>query len=367
MPDFVSPGLRSFSLSRLSSGLSWTDKLLSGESLSRACVSGDCAALQGGSAGVCGVDAGAATHPRRVSVAAAAALDGRGRAARGGCAPWRTAQRPHHLLRPVSSHASITHSRFLFCIFVCWCLCLLPQRCQCVHVGRRLCARRDGVCGARLEWRTHLVVKALANLSVDNPVFNAHTSGVDMLWAGVPLLTTPGQTMSSRVAASLLLSGPPSASTLVRPTLRFASLRSTCTYASRLLMTASLAGVLGRSRARWLSMRRWRWCWPRLRSARGSRPSAPRCRSGSAMDVCCVLSVECESILVYAGAFGPCIETGGTDVVRRQRGRGGAELFDTAMMVRSLETGLRMAWTARSEASTDRPMPFHLVVTQKKR
>ncbi len=91
-------------------------------------------------------------------------------------------------------------------------------------------------CLCRLEWRTHLVVKAMANLSLDNPVFNAHTSGVDALWAGLPLLTTPGQTMSSRVAASLLLSGPPAASTLVclpPPPPRFVFLGSALVSLSR--------------------------------------------------------------------------------------------------------------------------------------
>jgi len=49
----------------------------------------------------------------------------------------------------------------------------------------------------RIEWRNHLIVKSLANISLDNPVFNSHTSGVDILWAGVPLLTLARETMSS--------------------------------------------------------------------------------------------------------------------------------------------------------------------------
>jgi len=60
----------------------------------------------------------------------------------------------------------------------------------------------------RISWKKHLVVKALANISLDNPVFNSHTSGVDILWAGVPLLSLAGETMSSRVAASLLTALP---------------------------------------------------------------------------------------------------------------------------------------------------------------
>ncbi|EKX38116.1 hypothetical protein GUITHDRAFT_115669 [Guillardia theta CCMP2712] len=34
----------------------------------------------------------------------------------------------------------------------------------------------------RIDWSSHLVIKSLANLSLDNPVFNSHTSAVDILW-----------------------------------------------------------------------------------------------------------------------------------------------------------------------------------------
>mmetsp|Transcript_45304 Transcript_45304/g.117240 ORF Transcript_45304/g.117240 Transcript_45304/m.117240 type:complete len:806 (-) Transcript_45304:7-2424(-) len=50
----------------------------------------------------------------------------------------------------------------------------------------------------------HLKAKAMADLSLDTFVYNAHTSGVDVLWAGVPLLSRPGTRMSNRVAAGLL-------------------------------------------------------------------------------------------------------------------------------------------------------------------
>jgi len=47
----------------------------------------------------------------------------------------------------------------------------------------------------------------LADLALDNPITNAHTTGCDTLWSGCPLLTCQGQDqMPSRVATSLLLS-----------------------------------------------------------------------------------------------------------------------------------------------------------------
>jgi predicted O-linked N-acetylglucosamine transferase (SPINDLY family) len=54
----------------------------------------------------------------------------------------------------------------------------------------------------RLE--DHLAQIKLADLFLDSRYFNAHTTGSDALWAGVPLLTRIGETYASRVGASLL-------------------------------------------------------------------------------------------------------------------------------------------------------------------
>lgn len=43
-----------------------------------------------------------------------------------------------------------------------------------------------------------------ADLFLDTATYNAHTTASDALWAGCPVLTTPGATFASRVAASLL-------------------------------------------------------------------------------------------------------------------------------------------------------------------
>lgn len=52
--------------------------------------------------------------------------------------------------------------------------------------------------------REHLFVKAAAHVFLDTPSYNAHSSGCDVLWAGLPLITIAGDKMASRVAASLV-------------------------------------------------------------------------------------------------------------------------------------------------------------------
>jgi predicted O-linked N-acetylglucosamine transferase (SPINDLY family) len=50
----------------------------------------------------------------------------------------------------------------------------------------------------------HLARLSLADLFLDTLPYNAHATASDALWAGVPVLTTPGNGFPSRVAASLL-------------------------------------------------------------------------------------------------------------------------------------------------------------------
>lgn len=50
----------------------------------------------------------------------------------------------------------------------------------------------------------HLARHQLADLFLDTAEYNGHTTAVDALWAGLPVLTCPGRTFASRVAASLL-------------------------------------------------------------------------------------------------------------------------------------------------------------------
>ncbi|TRZ03436.1 hypothetical protein DNTS_000426 [Danionella cerebrum] len=44
----------------------------------------------------------------------------------------------------------------------------------------------------------------LADVCLDTPLCNGHTTGMDVLWAGTPMVTMPGETLASRVAASHL-------------------------------------------------------------------------------------------------------------------------------------------------------------------
>eukprot|EP01029_Cantina_marsupialis_P031244 TRINITY_DN8906_c0_g1_i1.p1 TRINITY_DN8906_c0_g1~~TRINITY_DN8906_c0_g1_i1.p1 ORF type:complete len:1095 (+),score=304.88 TRINITY_DN8906_c0_g1_i1:527-3811(+) len=44
----------------------------------------------------------------------------------------------------------------------------------------------------------------LADIFLDTPLCNAHTTGTDILWSGTPIVTVPGKTLASRVGASLV-------------------------------------------------------------------------------------------------------------------------------------------------------------------
>merc|ERR1740129_174534 len=44
----------------------------------------------------------------------------------------------------------------------------------------------------------------LVDACLDTPLCNGHTTGMDVLWAGTPMVTLPGETLASRVASSQL-------------------------------------------------------------------------------------------------------------------------------------------------------------------
>ena len=78
---------------------------------------------------------------------------------------------------------------------------------------RNLCreAQARGVAPSRLVFAPfvesaaeHLARLKLADLFLDTLPYNAHSTASDALWAGVPVLTTAGDTFAGRVAASLL-------------------------------------------------------------------------------------------------------------------------------------------------------------------
>ncbi len=72
-------------------------------------------------------------------------------------------------------------------------------------------ARKRGVAPERLVFaphaaamEDHLARLKRADLFLDTSPFNAHTTASDALWAGLPVLTLPGNTFAGRVAASLV-------------------------------------------------------------------------------------------------------------------------------------------------------------------
>lgn len=79
-----------------------------------------------------------------------------------------------------------------------------------VDQNLRNAARTHGVDPDRLVFAPfmpraqHLQRLQAADLFLDTDRYNAHTTASDALWAGVPLLTVPGPTFASRVAAGLL-------------------------------------------------------------------------------------------------------------------------------------------------------------------
>lgn len=49
----------------------------------------------------------------------------------------------------------------------------------------------------------HIRRSGLADVFLDTPLCNAHTTGCDVLWGACPMVTLPLERMASRVAASL--------------------------------------------------------------------------------------------------------------------------------------------------------------------
>ncbi|MEX0809815.1 MAG: tetratricopeptide repeat protein [Dongiaceae bacterium] len=52
----------------------------------------------------------------------------------------------------------------------------------------------------------HLARASLAGLALDTRLYNGHTTTVDMLWAGLPVVTATGRTFQARVSSGLLAS-----------------------------------------------------------------------------------------------------------------------------------------------------------------
>jgi predicted O-linked N-acetylglucosamine transferase (SPINDLY family) len=86
----------------------------------------------------------------------------------------------------------------------------LKQPGEKVKVNFLAAAQAAGIDPARLVFATpaslpqHLARHQLADLFLDTLPYNAHATGCDALWAGLPLLTQRGTAFAGRVCASLL-------------------------------------------------------------------------------------------------------------------------------------------------------------------
>ena len=91
----------------------------------------------------------------------------------------------------------------------------------------------------------HLARHCHADLFLDTHDVNAHTTATDALWAGLPVLTWPGETFASRVSASVVsAAGLPE---LVMPTLD-AYKQAAIRYATDTVSLAALKDRLARQR-----------------------------------------------------------------------------------------------------------------------
>ncbi len=131
---------------------------------------------------------------------------------------------------PPRADCGLPDNAFVFCcfnntykitpeIFDVWCrllqavpnsvLWLLDANLQAKHnlwreAQARGVARERVIFAPKWPYERHLLRIQHADLFLDNLPYNAHTTASDALWAGVPIVTCPGPTFASRVAASLL-------------------------------------------------------------------------------------------------------------------------------------------------------------------
>ena len=132
---------------------------------------------------------------------------------------------------PLRREAGLPEDGFVFCsfnnsykfnpqVFDLWCCLLREIDGSCLWLSQpadtaadrlRSEAQHRGVDPARLIFATrvesrrdHLSRLQLADLALDPFPYNSHSTGIDVLWAGVPMVALLGDTFPGRVGASLL-------------------------------------------------------------------------------------------------------------------------------------------------------------------
>ena len=132
---------------------------------------------------------------------------------------------------PTRAEAGLPEGAFVFCslnnrykfnarVFDVWCRLLVQTPGSCLWLTRpsgqaaeqlvREAVAR-GVAAERIVFAPHVASRAdhlarlqLANLALDPFPYNSHSSGIDTLWAGVPMVALLGETFAGRVGASLV-------------------------------------------------------------------------------------------------------------------------------------------------------------------
>jgi len=143
---------------------------------------------------------------------------------------WVTDTRSEIFSAPTRTEAGLPESGFVFCcfnhnwkitapLFDIWMRLLgkvdgsvlwLLQGNETIRANLRREAEARGIDPDRLIFagRTtpelHLARQQQADLFLDTLPYNAHTTASDALWAGLPVITTPGNSFPARVAASIL-------------------------------------------------------------------------------------------------------------------------------------------------------------------
>ena len=93
---------------------------------------------------------------------------------------------------------------YVHCIFNQILLSLMPSQLSHTQALKRGVRAEQIVFSDVAPREEHVKRGYLADLFLDTPACNAHTTACDILWSGTPMLTLMGDKMATRVGASLL-------------------------------------------------------------------------------------------------------------------------------------------------------------------